>query len=400
MRTITKPQKLEKEFLRLLDQYSFYYWSTAWASSKSKSFDKLLENTDKIKQIVVGIHFYQTHPEFIEQLLGFENVKYIKQPQGTFHPKLFLFYNNNSDWEIILGSANFTKAAFTINTEVSTLINSGDLNSTDLLKTTLSFIENLFQKAKCFDKKELYDYKIIWKNLKPKRDSLSGNYGTKKTKRENKPIHLASIVNMKWKTFIENVRKADYHSLKSRIGVLEVSRSLFQKSESFSDLTEDERKFIAGIPNNLNVDEGIDWAYFGSMKGAGIFKNRIKENDIDISKALDEIPYSGQITKAHYNRFLQHFTRVFSGNYLITASRLLAMKRPDIFVCLSSKNKSALCKNFGIIQAGLDYERYWTDIILRIYDSEWWLNPKPKNKTERKVSDGRAAFLDALYYEE
>lgn len=400
MKIITTHQKLEKEFLRLLDKYSNYYWSTAWASSKSKPFLKLVENKDKIKRIVVGIHFYQTHPDFIETFLNVENVKFIKQPQGTFHPKLFLFYNNSTDWEIVLGSANFTNAAFTVNTEVSTIISQKDLNASDFLEKTMTFIEKLWEDGKYFDQTELDNYRIIWKNLKPKRDSLSGNYGANKTKRKNKPFHLASIANMKWETFIENVNNEQYHSLNSRISVLEISRKLFKKSKSFSELNENERKFIAGIPNKLEVEEGVDWGYFGSMKGAGIFKNRIKENDIGISKALDEIPHSGQITKTHYDRFLKHYTKVFSGNYLVTASRLLAMKRPDVFVCLSSKNKSALCKNFGIIQLGLDYERYWSDIILRIYDAEWWLNPHPKNEIERKVSDGRSAFLDALYYEE
>lgn len=400
MKIITTHQKLEKEFLRLLDKYSNYYWSTAWASSKSKPFLKLIKNKERIKQIVVGIHFYQTHPNFIETFLNVKSVKFIKQPQGTFHPKLFLFYNSSTDWEIILGSANFTNAAFTVNTEVSTIISPKDLNASEILEKTMTFIEKLWKNAKYFDQTELDNYKIIWKNLKSKRDSLSGNYGSGRTKGKNKPIHLASIVNMKWKAFIENVNNEQYHSLSSRISVLEISRELFQKSKSFSELNENERKFIAGIPNKLEVEEGVDWGYFGSMKGAGIFKNRIKENDIGISKALDEIPHSGQITKRHYNRFLEHYTKVFNGNYLVTASRLLAMKRPDVFVCLSSKNKSALCKNFGIIQSGLNYERYWSDIVLRIYDAEWWLNPNPKNEIERKVSNGRAAFLDALYYEE
>ena len=97
MKLITDSKILEKQFLRLLDKYSEYYWLTAWASSKSASFDKLVKNKQKIKKIIVGIHFYQTHPDFIDTFLGSENVKYIKQPEGTFHPKIFLFYNNESD---------------------------------------------------------------------------------------------------------------------------------------------------------------------------------------------------------------------------------------------------------------------------------------------------------------
>ena len=59
-----------------------------------------------------------------------------------------------------------------------------------------------------------------------------------------------------------------------------------------------------------------------------------------------------------------------------------------------------MCKNFGIIQIGLDYERYWNEIIERIYDSEWWLNPDPKDFIEKRISDSRAAFLDSIYYVE
>lgn len=76
------------------------------------------------------------------------------------------------------------------------------------------------------------------------------------------------------------------------------------------------------------------------------------------------------------------------------------MKRPDTFVCFDSKNRSALCDDFGIFQSKMDYERYWDDIVERIYDSDWWQNPNPKNESEEKVNEARAAFLDSLYYEE
>lgn len=136
------------------------------------------------------------------------------------------------------------------------------------------------------------------------------------------------------------------------------------------------------------------------MVGSGRFKNRIIENEIRISEALDEIPLSGQITKAHYDRYIRHFSTVFKGNYIGTSTRLLAMKRPDIFVCLDNKNRKALCEAFGIKKSNLDYESYWDDIVLRIYDSDWWLNPQPKDDLEKRISSSRAALLDSLYYEE
>ena len=136
MKLITNSKTLEKQFLRLLDKYSKYYWLSAWASSKSAPFDKLVRNEQRIGKIVVGIHFYQTHPDFIETFIESKNVKYIKQPEGTFHPKIFLFYNNDNDWEILVGSANFTNAAFTVNTEISTLIKSTDLDAPEILAET------------------------------------------------------------------------------------------------------------------------------------------------------------------------------------------------------------------------------------------------------------------------
>lgn len=402
MKLITNSKDLEKQFLRLLDKYSKYYWLTAWAGAKSKSFDKLINNKQKIEKIIVGIHFYQTHPYFIESLLETPNVGYIKQPAGTFHPKLFLFYNNQTDWELLVGSANFTNAAFTINTEISTLIDSKESNSSIILKQAFQLIESTWTESKQFDKEELEDYRKIWKNNRPKINSLSGNYGKQDKRRatKTKPTYLVPMVKMDWQEFMTKVYNEKNHSLSSRLKVLKIARTLFESVDSFSELNDEERKFIAGIPNTLPVDKDLDWGYFGSMKGAGIFKNRIIVNDKNISNALDEIPMFGQITKTHFQSFLKHFTKSFQGNYLATATRLLAMKRPDVFVCLDSKNKSALCRDFGIIQQGLDYDRYWDEIIEMMFDSNWWLHPNPTDRIEKDVSNSRAAFLDSLYYED
>ncbi|MBD3377603.1 NgoFVII family restriction endonuclease [candidate division KSB1 bacterium] len=400
MKLITDSKSFEQEFLRLLDNYSNYYWLSAWAGVGFPSFKKLLNNRKKIARFVIGIHFYQTHPDFIEAFLESDKVKYVIQPEGTFHPKLFIFYNSKADWEIIIGSANFTNAAFTINTEISAVIYPKDSNAKEILSKSFEIINSFWIKSKYFNISDLESYRKTWENHRPKINSLSGKYGNdlNMTYGKNKPIFQIPVANMEWHEFVDKVNNEKNHPLSSRLQVLELVKSLFRKVDSFNKLNVDERKFIAGIPNNLRIGISVDWGYFGSMKGAGIFKNRIIKNDSNISNALDEIPISGQITKMHYRRFLDYFTRAFKGNYLATATRLLAMKRPDVFICLNSKNKSALCKNFGIVQKGLEYERYWDEIIERIYDSQWWQNPKPENKTEKKISDARAAFLDSLYY--
>jgi len=46
----------------------------------------------------------------------------------------------------------------------------------------------------------------------------------------------------------------------------------------------------------------------------------------------------------------------------------------------------------------MNNERYWEDVILRIYDSDWWQNPVHKNEIESKIHDSRSAFLDSIYY--
>jgi len=398
MKLITTATELEKEFRRLTQQYDNFYWATAWASSGSKLFNDLLTNKDKIQKIVVGIHFYQTHPDFIEAFLNHKKVRFIQQPEGTFHPKLYLFSDKSNKWELIIGSANFTTEAFSRNTEASLLITHKDSNSTDTYNNAIKLVDQTFSDGETFNKTDLDKYRTIWKNHRQKIKSLSGQYGSKK--RKPKPIHEVPMINRSWDEFMKEVRSEPTHGLDRRLRVIEIAQELFESVNHFNELTEDQRKFIAGIPNKLDLDGAEDWGYFGSMKGAGIFKNKIKENDRNISKALDQIPLSGQITKRHYDNFIKYFTQTFTGNYIATATRLLCMKRPDTFVCFDSKNRSALCKDFGIIQSEMDYERYWDDIVERVYDSDWWQNPNPKNDTEQKVSEARAAFLDSLYYEE
>lgn len=399
MKLLSTPKELQKEFKRLISHYDQIYWATAWASPVDGIFEVLKNNRHKIQKIVVGIHFYQTHPNFIEEFLDDEKVRFIQQPAGTFHPKLYLFSNSvNDEWVLIVGSANFTNQAFSSNAEASLLVSQDDLNAAEVHVRAMDLLDKTFSEGTTFHSEDLENYRTIWEIQKEKIMSLSGHYGNEK--RISVPIHQVPIMTRTWDEFVHGVRNEKIHGLEPRLRVMEIAKKLFARVDHFNELADDERKFIAGIPNKLGIEGAEYWPFFGSMKGAGKFKNKIGINDPLISKALDQIPVSGQITKTHYDNFVKYYTLTFNGNYIATGTRLLCMKRPDTFICFDSKNKASLCRDFGIVQSNMSFDRYWNDIVLRIYDSEWWKNPEPINETEKKISAARAAFLDSLYYEE
>lgn len=394
MKALTNANDLKKEFTRLLNSYTNYSWLTAWAGKPFELTDILERNINKIDKIVVGLHFYQTHPDFIKKFINIKNVRFIKQTEGTFHPKLYLFENSNDDWELITGSSNFTNSAFSINTETNILITSKSGDNVNLLNKIKEQIEFSWSIANGFSINELDEYRKIFLNQERKINSLSSTYGGQKEK--NKPVYTVPVITMNWNEYVEKVVNDQYHSVNERLRILERSNKYYNKYINFEKMPAEIRKAIAGT--YISITEMDDWFYFGSMQGAGKFKNRILENDKNISIALDQIPLQGQITKIHFEEYLRYFLKSSDVQPIATATRLLALKRPDIFLCLDSKNRSKLCKAFEIQYSGMTLEKYWDEIIERIFDSEWWINPKPRNEFEQKLRNNRSAMLDSLYY--
>ena len=134
------------------------------------------------------------------------------------------------------------------------------------------------------------------------------------------------------------------------------------------------------------------------MKGAGFFKQAINENNPQVSAALDEIPLLGEVTQDHFDRYLNIFRNAFEKSGTATATRLLAMKRPDYFVCLDSKNRDKLCEEFQIAKS-VDLDGYWEKVVERLTDSNWWNSPEPQDELEKRIWKCRAAFLDVRFYD-
>ena len=91
MRFLTTSSDLEAAVSRLLKQCKSLRWAVAWASSHAPGFKLLSKHRAKIEQLTVGTHFYQTDPDFIAEFAGHPCARFVMDPSGIFHPKVYYF---------------------------------------------------------------------------------------------------------------------------------------------------------------------------------------------------------------------------------------------------------------------------------------------------------------------
>lgn len=395
MKLISTNAELRKQLKRLVVKYPHISIATAWASADTDVFRALVSHEDRIVKAVIGTHFYQTHPDVLDQFVDSKKVKFILQPDGVFHPKVYLFWSSEA-WEVVIGSPNLTVGALTKNSELSILITSSD-GQPALKQEIADVIKGYFDEAKTVKSSEAENYRKLWKlkarNLKKVADIFGDEAATK-------PATQSTVMPMEWKDYLAEIKKDKFHGFRDRLDLIAEIRGYFQTHKHFNDMDLDVRKGIAGLPSTNTVIK--NWAWFGSMRGAGAFAGRINASNKAFSLALDEIPLIGEVRREHYERFIAQYLKAYENGRdgLATATRLLAMKRPDVFLCVDKQNLAKLAQDVGIVSPGkLDYERYWEEVVERLMQSPWWQSPEPTDPLEREAWHARAAMLDAIFYE-
>lgn len=295
----------------------------------------------------------------------------------------------------MIGSANLTSGALTTNSEAVLLIGGTEEDSTDTLDEISQLIDRYWQISRPIDESEAAAYREIWNRKRPALRRLIGQYGKGNT---SKPLTASSVRSMSWRQYFEAVKADPYHGFDKRCELLAIVARAFAVHPRFESMSLPLRKTIAGLPNDMETR----WAWFGSMKGAGYYHQAVNENNGHLSQALENILLYGVVTRTDYENYIEEFIKAFpnGGHGVGIASRLLALKRPDQFICLDSKNQKNLCADFGIARTAMNYERYWEEIVERIMDTPWWNQKRPDDRLEGAVWDGRAAMLDAIFYEE
>lgn len=388
---------IHSELKRLMDKYPIYKWAVAWASPSYRDMELLSKYEERIEKLIIGTHFYQTDPRFIKKFRNNDKVRYILQPSGVYHPKIYLFENNNRDWECIIGSPNFTNYAFRYNRETAVLISSKDIDAETAYSNIDSIIIDCWSKSKQIDEDGLKQYINARKTKQRSIEALSEQYDPKDIDVQP-PLDL-EIFDISFAQYYQKITteggNQDVHTLAARKIVLNFAQKQFQKT-SFDEFSILARNRIAG----LIKDKQADWKLFGSMARAIVFKAVILNNNQHISEALGKIPINGEVKKSDYENYILEYRKAFAqgkGVGIATVTRLLAMKRPDYFLCVDGKNKDALCKDFDI-QKNITVDNYWDRVVEKVKQCAWWQAEKPKNPKELTAWKYRVALLDVLYY--
>ncbi|MBA2672336.1 phospholipase D family protein [Ramlibacter sp.] len=368
----------------------------------------MLDHRRKIKQLVIGTDFCQTNPSILRALMPLKAARVGGSQSGApFHPKVYAFVDA-SRVAALVGSSNFTQGG-TVRNEEACLLLEGTADEPPL-RQILQSVDAWWHLAPRIDPDFLDAYERQYEATRAYRRAL-----TKKPlvpKPRPGALHR-NLLSMSWAKYVQAVDDSGKDRVARRLDVLRRSRIILAEVDSFADVDAVERKAIAGFVGSAERDaanrlKGLDWAWFGSMRGAGTFKNRVADARNSsrahprLAGAVDSIPGMGVVDEAHYTAFADLFRTAFEGSeragQIASASRLLAMKRPDCFVCVDSANRKSLGKDIGFAPTTLNLDNYWERVIAPVMSATWW-NAKRPGGREGRIWDGRAAMLDAIYYE-
>ena len=199
----------------------------------------------------MGTHFYQTHPDFLKVFIGDRRFRFVLQPSGVFHPKIYLFENNRNDSACVIGSPNFTDAAFRSNVEVAVHFDSTSPGSDQNYKILRRVIDDHWNKGNALTKELLDPYQLVWDRKRQLLGKLAGTYGGKR----GKPIVTVEVLKLTWLEFVSRAKNEQNHALGKRIEVLRAARTHFQDRKRFADMGKAERRQIAGLAGK---EQGVD----------------------------------------------------------------------------------------------------------------------------------------------
>jgi hypothetical protein len=147
----------------------------------------------------------------------------------------------------------------------------------------------------------------------------------------------------------------------------------------------------------------FDVEWFASTKSAKGFHQLLADLPGAFDDALANIPAEGDVSEQDYQAFMIGYLSAFSGTdekpTLAPATRLLAMRRPDVFTPISNNRLDALCQALGVSRLNnRDFERYWSDVVMSIRTMPWFAMTTENGELEEQLASIKALLPCFFYY--
>jgi hypothetical protein len=392
---LTRPVEALRALQDLSRWASGIHLAYAWASSSEGKADHWRAlPLDKIQKAVFGIHFAQTEPEVIRAFLSRPTVlRVVEDTAGVFHPKVILGVRGD-EARAIVGSSNLTKGGFFGNTELNLLLR-GSIKDA-VISRIIQFIDEQWSGPRSFSPTPewLTRYESVYAS-RPLPPQVPG------------PVHAPAAINthydldVDWARYYALIAAQERRTLSNRALIhvfdheegsyleeAESCRIAFAGHPDFAAMPLDERQLVSGWGRRSS-------GYFGRMTGAGYFKQLVSDQPTAIARHLDRVPLSGAVSEADVARYFEGMLAI-RGVSLATGSRLLCVKRPDLFLPFNGANKRRIREVFGPVPEKL---AGYLDLHLRIWSLRWIDSVPPTETSQLRVWTARVALLDALLYE-
>lgn len=379
--------EIAKSALRQIKKWDKVDMALAWAQAGTPLHAALCGNLNKLGSVVVGFAGGFTEPKFLTDMPR-PKVRVYCRPGTLFHPKVMLF-TGRTGWAAIVGSANATRAGLSRDEEAAVLVE-GTSTERDLRDKLADAI------SKWWDAASPVDAEVF---------ALVGEAWSRRPRGDGRPTRrtLTEIGAADWTAYSSSILDEDSDAIGSRLRVLRWAKA--NREVPFDQLAQEDRQKMLGTI--VGGEQATNFQYFcrssirqRSLSAAlGLGARREGERTRLVARALMAVPTTGEVRRPMFERFVELWTRATGTSGVSVASRLLVMRRPDTFLCLTNPNRTQFCSAYGVpVHKTVHLADYWENVIEPIRRSPWWHSPEPERGLAKDLWRGRVAMLDARFY--
>ncbi|WP_371377805.1 hypothetical protein [Thalassotalea aquiviva] len=209
-----------------------------------------------------------------------------------------------------------------------------------------------------------------------------------------------------WPIFTNVVeQQKTLHAIDERMRLLTYVKGLEEKT--LAEMVDEDRMTFCGkhtAQHDISVyDFDVEW--FASTRGAKSFHTLLQSHPQLFDQALAHIPLTGDVEYVHYQGFVNSFKAIFNEHTdkdkpsMVAATRLLAMRRPDVFVALANNKIDPICQGLNVTKFNnQDFDSYWHELIMTLQTCPWYTSPEPEEQAELTLWQVRAALIDVFFF--